>query len=297
VLDGLALARATMDRAGERWTDEAWIAQRLTDPRTRALRVHDGRVPVRDSRLALVPVTSAGPGTTFLLGVDEDDVAYVGVLTESAIEEADGVQALDLRAVGSVLDDREVGLVVHAVALGHWHATHACCARCGQPTEVIHGGHVRRCPSCGAEHYPRTDPAIIVLVTDAQGRALLGHNPRWPDRRFSTLAGFVEPGESAEMAVAREVSEEAGVEVTEVSYLGSQPWPFPHSLMLGFTARALAPATVHVDGVEITEARWFSREELAEALARGEVLIPPGISIARRLIEHWYGGPLPGGRR
>ena len=157
-------------------------------------------------------------------------------------------------------------------------------------------GHVRRCPACGAEHFPRTDPAVIMLVTDDAGRALLGHNPQWPPNRFSTLAGFVEPGESAEQAVVREIEEESGVDVVDVRYLGSQPWPFPSSLMLGFTARALDPDAVHVDGEEIHEARWFSPDDLRAAVASGEVLFPPSVSIARRLIEHWYGGPIPDGR-
>src|SRR5262249_48347826 len=157
--------------------------------------------------------------------------------------------------------------LVHAVALANWHARHRFCPNCGHETEVASAGHVRRCPSCGLEHYPRTDPAVIVLVTDADDRALLGHNPAWPPGRVSTLAGLVEPGESAEMAVVREIAEEAGVVLTDVTYLGSQPWPFPWSLMLGFTARAVDPGTTRPDGEEISELRWFTREELADALA------------------------------
>ena len=132
-----------------------------------------------------------------------------------------------------------------------------------------------------------------MTVTDDAGRVLLGHNPRWPAGRYSTLAGFVEPGETAERAVIREVLEEAAVHVSDVTYLGSQPWPFPASLMLGYTARASDPSTNHADGVELTDARWFARDELLAAVLAGDVLLPPRISIARRLVEHWFGGPLP----
>jgi NAD+ diphosphatase len=293
VLERLALARATVDRAGPRWTDDAWLAARWADPSTRVLRVHDGRTPVRDGRLVLVSPADGGFGTAYLLGVDDEDVAFFGVLTDEPALLEDGAELLDLRSVGALLDDRDAGLLVHAVALAHWHANHRYCPRCGHETVVEQAGHVRRCPHCGAEHYPRTDPAVIVIVTDADGRALLGHNPRWPDGRFSTLAGFVEPGESAEMAVVREIAEEAGVHLVDVTYLGSQPWPFPQSLMLGFTARAADPSAAVADGVEITEVRWFTRDQLTADAQAGTVLLPPGVSIARRLIEHWYGGPLP----
>jgi NAD+ diphosphatase len=293
MLDRLALARATVDRAGERWTDEAWVADRWADPASRAVRVHDGRTPLRDGRLALTDTQGAGVGTTYLLGVDEQDIAFFGVLTDEPIVSSDGEELVDLRGAGALLDDRDAGLVVHAIALANWHAKHGFCANCGYATEVIQAGHVRRCPNCGTEHYPRTDPAIIVIVTDDKDRALLGHNPRWPEKRFSTLAGFVEPGESAEMAVVREVGEEAGLRVREVTYLGSQPWPFPSSLMLGYRAVADDPSTTKADGVEISELRWFTREELANAIGQADVLLPPRVSIARRLIESWYGSPLP----
>jgi NAD+ diphosphatase len=293
MLQRLALARASVDRAGIRWTDDAWLAVRWAHPASLAVRVHEGRTPVREGRLVLVPTTEAGSGTTYFLGVDEQDIAYFGVATKDPIADAEGVDLLDLRAVGGLLDDRDAGLLVHAIALANWHAAHGFCSKCGHPTDVVSAGHVRRCPNCGTEHYPRTDPAVIVLVTDPDDRALLGHNPAWPEGRFSTLAGFVEPGESAEMAVVREIAEEAGVHLTDVRYLGSQPWPFPWSLMLGYTARAADPSTLAPDGEEISELRWFTRQQLADAMSSGEVLPPGGISIARRLVEHWYGGPLP----
>ncbi len=153
---------------------------------------------------------------------------------------------------------------------------------------------MRECPTCRAAHFPRTDPAVIMLVTDADERALLGHQPRWPEGRFSTLAGFVEPGEPLEAAVRREVAEEVGIVVGEVTYAGSQPWPFPSSLMLGFFASAHT-TDIGVDGVEIASARWFTRGQLAEAIAAGDVGLPGSLSISRWLIETWYGGALPDG--
>jgi NAD+ diphosphatase len=182
-----------------------------------------------------------------------------------------------------VLSDRDAGLLVHAVGLTNWHASHPRCPRCGTPTEVVQGGAVRRCPEDGSEHFPRTDPAVIVLVHDGADRALLGRQASWPQGRYSTLAGFVEPGESAEQAVVREVQEESGVRVREVTYRASQPWPFPSSLMLGF--RALADGDVEPvarDG-ELEDVRWFTREEFRDRFTGG----PPQVSIAYTLISDW----------
>ncbi|MGH8867026.1 MAG: NAD(+) diphosphatase, partial [Actinomycetes bacterium] len=150
----------------------------------------------------------------------------------------------------------------------------------------------RRCPADGSLHFPRTDPAVIMLVTDGGDRCLLGRQAKWPERRFSTLAGFVEPGESLEHAVAREVHEEAGLRVVSTDYVASQPWPFPASLMLGFTA-TVDGHDVRVDGEEIVEARWLTRAQLCEDFRTGELRLPPPVSIARRLIEGWYGDALP----
>jgi NAD+ diphosphatase len=178
------------------------------------------------------------------------------------------------------------------VSLYNWHRTHQHCPRCGAPTRVEDAGHTRRCENDGSEHYPRTDPAVIMLVVDDDDRLLLGRQVTWPEGRFSTLAGFVEPGESLEAAVRREVHEEAGITVDEVTYLGSQPWPFPSSLMLGFTAHARDTAVERRDG-EIAETRWYTRERVVTDIESGALLVSPSISISRRLIEHWYGGPLP----
>ncbi|WP_159802537.1 NAD(+) diphosphatase [Arthrobacter zhaoguopingii] len=204
---------------------------------------------------------------------------------------APGAEWHGLREVAAFLDARDVGLFVEAAALAHWHATHTHCPRCGSPTVPEYGGWVRRCPVDESLHYPRTDPAIIVSVIDAEDRILLGSAVAWPANRFSTLAGFVEPGESLEAAVLREVAEESGVEVHSPQYLGSQPWPFPASLMLGYTAVA-AGTDLRPDGVEIETLRWFTRRELHDELRDGRITVAGEISIARALIERWYGGPL-----
>jgi NAD+ diphosphatase len=197
----------------------------------------------------------------------------------------------DLHKVGALLGRAEGALLAYARGMVHWHRRHLFCGRCGSETTSIEGGHVRRCDGegCGILHFPRTDPAIIVLVT-SEDACLLGRQVKWPPRVFSTLAGFVEPGESLGEAVAREVSEETGVTVTDVTYHSSQPWPFPSSLMLGFTATALR-IEPRVDENELQEARWFGREELRGQVASGRVRLPRPVSIARRLIEEWLEAP------
>ena len=193
------------------------------------------------------------------------------------------------REVAARLDATETALFVEASAISNWHATHTHCPQCGTPTGIEAGGWLRRCPRDNSEHYPRTDPAIIVTVVGADGRVLLGGGGPADAKNYSTLAGFVEPGESLEQAVAREILEEVGVKVTACQYLGSQSWPFPASLMLGFTA-STDDVDARPDGVEVTRARWFSREEVQAAVLSGEITVPTRLSIARSLIEHWYGG-------
>jgi len=298
VLSGrLALARSATDRAAQHRGDDAWLERAWADRGTRVLVVGGGRTLVRGEQLDLLEPAAAPSGERYLLGVDAGGTAFFAVDIGSEPQPLPGsdVVAAGLREVGTLLSDRDAGLLVLAVGLSNWHATHVRCPRCGAPTVVEQAGFVRRCPTDDSEHYPRTDPAVIMLVTDASGeRGLLGSSNRWPGRRFSTLAGFVEPGESAEAAVVREVQEESGVRVGEVTYLGSQPWPFPSSLMLGFTAVALDPDAEPVaDGVELAEVRWFTRAEVTDQVASGELRLPPRVSIARRLVEHWYGGELP----
>lgn len=295
----LALARSAVDRAAHLRDDTEQLELRWRDPATRVAVVADGRIAVVDGAVAFVPPQQAPRGERYLLGTD-GSVTYMAVHADepevvATVGQAlpgSGAAALTLRDVGTVLDDRDAGLAVHALALANWHATHRYCPRCGSATEVAAAGHVRRCQQDGSEHYPRVDPAVIMLVTDADERCLLGRQRRWPPRRYSTLAGFVEPGETPERAVAREVWEEVGVVVSSCAYAGSQPWPFPSSLMLGYYAMAEGTSP-RPDGEEIVEAQWFSRAELAAALRGGDIRLPPPVSIARRLVEGWYGAELP----
>jgi len=291
-LHHLALARGTVDRVTKRRNDQDWIDAAWKDPRTRVLVVHQGQALVRDESLVFLSPPDAPAGVRFLLGEDTDGTVYFGVSAPLG-PQAPGVRATSLREVGAVLPDRDAGLLTHAVALANWHDTHVRCPLDGTPTVPDAAGHSARCPQDGSEHFPRTDPAVIMLVTDPEDRCLLARNAAWPGRRVSILAGFVEPGESAEQAVIREVAEETGIAVTNVRYLGSQPWPMPRSLMLGFRADARAGQVIAVDHEELTDAFWWSRPALLAALQAGELALPPSVSIARHIIEDWYGGPLP----
>jgi len=278
-----AFGTGEMDRAANRREDQGWLAERWADPTSRVLVLDDAlRVTVEDTpdgaRLVLSP--PVGLAMTALLGVDATGVAYFSA-------SGDPPRRLDtrlagLRDVATSLDAREAHLLVTAVALANWHASHPCCPRCGAPTIAAAAGFARRCPADESLHFPRTDPAVIMLVSDGDRRCLLGRRPDWPPGRFSTLAGFVEPGETAEQAVVREVREEVGLAVRDVRYAASQPWPFPASLMLGFTAIGAAEPPVLADA-ELEEAAWFDRAQLLG----GEVQLPPPISIARRLIDGW----------
>ena len=302
-LRNLALSRGEVDRATARRGDADWLAAAWVDPGTRVLVVSGGQALVRsgDGRAELVFVSpaEAPEGVRFLLGTDADGVTYSGVAGSLPLPDGEqvpgsGVQPISLRQAGPLLSDRDAGLMTHAVALGNWHAVHTHCPRCGAVTEPELAGHSRRCVVDGSEHFPRLDPAVIMLVTDPDDRCLLARNAMWPERRVSILAGFVEPGESAEQAVAREVHEETGITVVGARYVGSQPWPMPHSLMLGFRASATGSLEITVDSDEIAEARWFSRDELRASIASGEIRLPPPVSIAHRIIESWYGTELAG---
>ena len=294
-LAALALARGTVDRLTEKRGDQQWLDAAWQDPRTRVLVVSAGRALMRldneHAELIFVSAAQAPPGIRMLLGRDGDGVIYFGVNGELP-PAGDDVRAASLREVGALLGDRDAGLFTHAVALANWHDTHTHCPLDGTPTVPAPGGHSAICPQDGSEHFPRTDPAVIMLVTDPDDRCLLARNAAWPGRRVSILAGFVDPGESAEQAVVREVAEETGIKVTNVRYLGSQPWPMPRSLMLGFCADAPAGQEITVDHDELAEAHWFSRDELLAAIKAREIALPPPVSIARHIIEAWFGGPL-----
>jgi NAD+ diphosphatase len=298
----LALSRGTVDRVTIRRDDQDWIDRAWKDPGTRVLVVHRGSALVRDVggqvELVFLAPEQAPPGTRFLLGQYTDRVVYFGVSDlrpdwpQDEPPAGPGVHPAALRDVGTVLSDRDAGLLTHAVALANWHDTHTHCPLDGTPTVPGPAGHSARCPKDGTEHFPRTDPAVIMLITDPQDRVLLASNTRWPGRRVSILAGFVEPGESLEQAVIREVAEEAGILVTNVRYVASQPWPMPRSLMVGFRAEAVPGEVIAVDQDELTEANWYSRADLLAAIQDG-LALPGPVSIARHIIEAWYGGPLP----
>jgi len=285
----VALSEHTHDRAGGRRTDQAWLDEVWADPATRVVVLAKGQFPVTDDGdVHWQPPADVPEGQKLFLGL-VDDVPRFALVAEDVDEEHTWAM---LWLAGPKLSKEDAGLLVHATALAEWHRAHRHCSRCGGVLQPMDAGHVLRCTSCDRQHFPRTDPAVIMLVTDGE-RALLGRQAAWPEGRYSTLAGFADPGESLEQAVAREVMEEVGVEVTDVTYFGNQPWPFPSSLMIGFFARAVT-TEINVDGAEIEAARWFSREELKEEAEAGTLLLPGGISISRSLVEAWYGAPLPG---
>jgi NAD+ diphosphatase len=297
----LALARSEVDRAAHLREDQEWLAAAWADPGTRVLIVDHGQALLgfgpEGAQLVFLPPEQAPEGVRFLLGVAPDGAVYFGVngeLPKPAEVVGVEVRPSPLREAGPLLSDRDAGLMTHAVALANFHDSHHFCPRCGEPSEPVSSGHARRCTVEGTDEFPRSDPAMIVLVTDPHDRCLLARNAAWPAHRVSILAGFVEAGESSEQAVAREVAEEVGISVGSVHYLGSQPWPMPQSLMLGFRAEATGSLEIKVDADEIAEAAWYSREELAVAIADGSIRLPPPVSIAHQIIQTWYGSEVPG---
>jgi NAD+ diphosphatase len=228
----------------------------------------------------LTPPLPPGTRLALLAGVDGDAALAAAPA---------GAGWAGFRDVAALLSEQDSAVFVESLAIANWHGSHRFCPRCGAPTEIVAAGWVRRCSEDGSEHYPRTDPAIIAAVVGPDGRILLGGGNNWDANRFSTLAGFVEPGESLEQAVVREIAEEVGVRVHRAEYLGSQAWPFPASLMLGYLAHT-DDTVATPDGEEVTRARWISRADMQPLVSSGEIVISGRLSIARRLIEHWYGG-------
>ena len=309
-LRGLALSRHSLDRSAHRRAEPGLLDELWARQDTRVLHVRAGRAPVSSgpagTRLVLRAPSQVGAGEDDLrlyLGSD-GHTEYVALVSadepqeDGAAPDPDGapVRWWGLRQAGVLLDDRDAGMLTEAVAMGNWHAVTRFSPRTGNRLRPASGGWVKVDVEDGAQHFPRTDAAVIMGVLDPDDRLLLGHQAVWPENRWSVLAGFVEPGESFEATVRREAFEEAGVVIghraEDVVYLGSQPWPFPASIMVAFVARAVS-TDLAVDGEEIEVARWFSRAELAEEVAEGRVLAPTPLSIARRVIEAWYGGPLP----
>ena len=296
-----------IDRAGELRVNQETLDQLWQ--RAQILQIAEGRIAAVDTALTLISAQDVAAhiaahtfteGSRYFLGLDLEtkapffawDTEWVGTIADEVKE----VGFSTVREIGSLLSEQELEISLHAMGLSNWHRAHQRCPRCGGATRVDLGGAARTCDADGSQHHPRTDSAVIVLVKDRSDRILLGHQPIWPEGRFSTFAGFLEPGETFEQCVAREVLEESAVVVTELKYLGSQPWPFPASIMIAFEAVTDNPERAQGDGQEITEVKWFTRAELKAAAEDGSLLLPPSISVARKMIERWLGESVPGGQ-
>jgi NAD+ diphosphatase len=276
--------------------------------KAKIIQIADGRIAAIEEKLtfhsasAISDIAASGKfteGSRYFLGLDlADRTPYFAWDTQWVGDVDDEVKSVGfttLREVGAQLSPQQFELALHATALSNWHRAHPRCPRCGGATRVDLGGAARFCDADQSQHHPRTDSAVIVLIKDRADRILLGHQPVWPEGRFSTFAGFLEPGETFEQCVAREVFEESNIKVSEIKYLGSQPWPFPASIMIAFEAVTDNPEVAKGDGEEITEVKWFSRAELKAAAQDGSLLLPPAISVARKMIEGWLGEAAVGG--
>jgi len=300
----LPLARQVHDRDAVRRAEPLLLDELWTDPETRVLVVHENATLVSADDVVYLSPPAATGLTRVYLGHHEGS-AFVAVLTDeaftadaalaAAVASVETTQWRDLRLMAPALGELDVGLVTQAVAMANWHRSHSFSPQRGQAAGPQQAGWVR-VDDAGTQIFPRTDAAIIVLVTDDDDRVLLGNNALWEEDRFSLLAGYVEPGESLEDAVVREMVEECGLRVVNPVYVASQPWPFPASLMLGFTARVADgqdASAITADGEEIRALRWFTREELMAAAVSNAVKLPGPVSIARHLLEDWLGASIP----
>jgi len=284
----LPLSRSELDRAAHLRSDQSALATLWQS--ARIIEMLGDRFKCNENSLhySRAEEVSRSHTDAYFLGIDKNKVPYFLIHNSDAPSEfPENFESL--RTIGHKLNSLDIGAAVHALALSQWHQAHQRCAKCGAETRATMGGAVRKCQSCEAEHHPRTDPAIIVLVKDKSDRILLGRQKVWPAKRFSTFAGFVEPGESFESTVIREVAEECGGIVSEMKYLGSQPWPFPASIMIAYEAIISNPESVKADGEEIEEILWLDRDEIKAKVASQELLLPPAISVARAMINAWYG--------
>ena len=293
-----------LDRASYRRSDEAWIAEQLANPQSLAIALWNGKPLVETAKeggvqiayLAadMARVLSAGPERLLFMGLWKETPIFA-LDVEGDVDPADGpLEGLgrfeDLRAIAVTLPGADAAMIATAKSMFEWRRKHRHCANCGATTDVIEGGWKRVCPACTTQHFPRTDPVVIMLATKGE-RCLLGRQAAWPKGMYSALAGFLEPGESIEEACARELFEEAAVRATSVRYHSTQPWPYPSSLMIGLIAEIETDEAV-ADNIEIDEVRWFSRAD-AGALIRGELAdakAPPGMAIAHQLIKAWADG-------
>jgi NAD+ diphosphatase len=276
----IAFSGAALDRAPVLRRRQDWLAEQRADARAGAVLMSEQGVWIDEGRLVLErPAADA-----VFLGLADGAPLFAEYVDGAAPPRG---RPAGLREAATELPAGDAALAAYAGSLLAWHRRHRFCANCGAPTEPHDAGHERVCPSCGAHHFPRTDPVVIVRVSDGGDGLLLGRQARWPEGRYSLLAGFVEPGETLEEAVRREVLEESGVALDSVAYVASQPWPFPSSLMLGFSAVAeRGDPSPHDD--ELADVRWFERAEIeAAARGEGELMLAPPYSIARRLIDAW----------
>lgn len=292
-----------LDRASQRRSDAGWLSSLLDDPATRVLPLIGLKPLVGDCSAPQLewqpvdpwrPMLNAGATLVFLgLGEGRAHFALDASAGEGSAEEA---ATIDVRNLAATIGGGEAAILAEARALVDWHARHRFCAQCGSASEPASGGWVRRCPKCRAHHYPRVDPVVIMLAVKGE-RCLLGRGRRRVGTRYSCLAGFVEPGETLEEAVRREVLEESGIRVGRVRYLASQPWPFPSTLMVGLLAEALSE-TITVDPEELAEAAWFERDEVRAMVARsqsdrtipGVPTLPPPLAIGHQIARRWAFG-------
>ena len=293
-----------LDRASERRRDTAWVRSLLDDPAARILPLSDLRPLTRGSTSPVLDWQKVAPwrgriedgATLIFLGLDDERPYFAVDASGADIAPGQDGELLDARTLAPLLPAGEAAILAEARSLVDWHARHRFCAQCGSPTRVTAAGWVRRCPECKASHYPRSDPVTIMLAVRGE-RALLGRNKRRPGSRFSCLAGFMEPGETLEECVRREVHEESGIRVGRVRYLACQPWPFPSSLMMGFLCEGLTEE-ITVDPEELAEARWFEREEIRAMVARAatgpddptQVSVPGPVAIAHQICRRWSYG-------
>ena len=293
-----------LDRVSQRRQDAAWVASLLEDPSTRVLPLHGLKPQIRHSSAAALDWQSVAPwralidngSTLILLGLREDRAYFALDATSAEIPPDGDSVAMDARAAAPIVDGGEAAILAEARSLIDWHDRHGFCARCGTPSVVVSGGWVRHCPNCKAHHFPRVDPVVIMLGVSGE-RCLLGRGHRRPGARFSCLAGFMEPGETLEEAVRREVFEESGIRIGRVRYLASQPWPFPSSLMMGFLGEALTEE-ITIDPEELAEVRWFDRGEVRAMVERsrsddpvpGLPTLPPPLAIGHQIARRWAFG-------
>lgn len=293
-----------LDRVSQRRQDGDWVASLLEDPESRLLPLHGLKPQTRHSSVAALNWQSVAPwrplidggATLILLGVHDSRAYFALDATTAELSADEEAATMDARAAASIIDGGEAAILAEARSLIDWHARHRFCAQCGTPSVVASGGWVRHCPNCKAHHFPRVDPVVIMLAVKGE-RCLLGRGLRRPGARFSCLAGFMEPGETLEEAVRREVLEESAIRVGRVRYLASQPWPFPSTLMIGCLAEALSEE-ITIDPEELAEVRWFERDEVRAMVERsrsddpipGLATLPPPLAIGHQIARRWAFG-------